>query len=130
MKLYSEAFKVMRQNRWVPIASVIVGLPQEEREDILATEQLIDELINRSYFFLFAPLLFVPVPTTPLEASLRPKLSTLNADQTRVFKKMWKYNTRTIVDLWNIPNLRGYEFPHWKARMLKGMLTLGRIILK
>ncbi len=41
-----DAFKVMQQNRWVPIASVIVGLPQEEREDILATEQLIDELIN------------------------------------------------------------------------------------
>ena len=35
-----DAFKVMQQNRWVPIASVIVGLPQEEREDIFGNRTI------------------------------------------------------------------------------------------
>jgi len=51
------AFEVLSENHWVPCATLILGLPGEEEEDINLTIDLVDEL--RSFKSLIVPLFLV-----------------------------------------------------------------------
>ncbi len=54
-----EAFKVSSEFNWVPAATLIVNLPGEGPEDVLATADLVDRL--NPYKSLIVPLLYVPM---------------------------------------------------------------------
>jgi radical SAM superfamily enzyme YgiQ (UPF0313 family) len=52
-----DAFQILSDNNWVPIATLIIGLPGEKEEDIQLTLNLIGEL--REFKSLILPLFFV-----------------------------------------------------------------------
>ncbi|MHA1734062.1 MAG: B12-binding domain-containing radical SAM protein [Promethearchaeota archaeon] len=119
-ELVLEAFKTIDRNRWVPTASIILGFPGEDEDDLGDTEYLVNELIRHDYFFVFAPLLFVPVPETPLGKFSPPSTKQLSPRQRALFKKMWKFNLRgKLLKAWNVYNIRGYQFPRWKEELLR-----------
>jgi len=117
-----EAFKICHKEKWVPTASIVLGLPGETEDDLKETEVLIKKLIERDYFFIFAPLLFVSMPMTPLSDKNSLKFLKMSETQKRLFKLMWKFNLKKIGKVWNIYNLYGYEFPKWKRNILYNLL--------
>ncbi|HDM36459.1 MAG TPA: B12-binding domain-containing radical SAM protein [Candidatus Syntrophoarchaeum butanivorans] len=66
-----EAFGLLQDNRWVPCATLIMGMPGEEREDVLITLELIEEL--KTFKSLIVPLFFVPVGRLERERFFRRK---------------------------------------------------------
>jgi len=54
-----QSHKVLSDNRWVPVETIIIGLPDEAPEDTRKTIELIDNLAG--YRSLIVPLFFVPI---------------------------------------------------------------------
>lgn len=54
-----DAFRIMHENNIVPAATIILGLPQEKPEDVMATAELLDRL--RPYRSIIVPMFFVPM---------------------------------------------------------------------
>ncbi|MCW3136758.1 MAG: B12-binding domain-containing radical SAM protein [Canidatus Methanoxibalbensis ujae] len=54
-----EAHQILKENRWVPCSTLIVGMPGEKPSDVVQTIELIDNL--KSYKSFIVPLLFVPI---------------------------------------------------------------------
>ena len=50
---------LMHDNKLVPAATLIVGLPEEREEDIIKTMELLDDI--KDYRSLIVPLYFVPL---------------------------------------------------------------------
>lgn len=58
-EVVEDAFRIMHENRVVPAATIILGLPGETADDLTATAELIDRL--RPYRSLIIPMFFVPM---------------------------------------------------------------------
>ena len=58
------AFAIMHENRWVPAATLIVGLPGETESDVVKTIELVERL--RDYCSLIVPLIFIPMEVCAL----------------------------------------------------------------
>ncbi len=54
-----QSFKVLKDNNWVPCATLISGLPKETADDVIKTIELLDDV--SSYKSLIVPLFFVPI---------------------------------------------------------------------
>lgn len=54
-----DAFAIMHEHRIVPAATLILGLPEEGEEDLVATLELLDRL--RGYRSLIVPMFFAPL---------------------------------------------------------------------
>lgn len=54
-----DAFKIMHENKIIPAATIILGLPQEEPDDVVKTAELIDRL--KPYRSIIVPMFFVPM---------------------------------------------------------------------
>lgn len=54
-----QAFGICSDNNWVPCATLIIGFPGENEEDVLKTVELLDRLKN--YKSIIVPLFFVPL---------------------------------------------------------------------
>jgi len=59
-----EAFAVMHENRWVPAATLLIGLPGEREEDVINTIELVERL--KDYRSLIVPLFFIPMEVCAL----------------------------------------------------------------
>jgi radical SAM superfamily enzyme YgiQ (UPF0313 family) len=117
-----QGFTLMRRLGWTPITSVILGLPGESNLDLGETELLVKRMAATDYDFLFAPLLFVPIPQTRLGDAPGPRQGQLTPAQARLFRLMWKHNLRHLVAVWNVTNIQGYEFRPWQTRVLTGAI--------
>lgn len=54
-----DAFRIMHENKIIPAATFILGLPEEKPEDVVATAELLDRL--KPYRSLIVPMFFVPM---------------------------------------------------------------------
>lgn len=54
-----DAFRIMHENKIIPAATLIVGLPDEDIDDVIKTTELIDRL--RPYRSIIVPMFFVPL---------------------------------------------------------------------
>jgi len=59
-----EAFAVMHDNLWIPAATLLICLPDEREEDVLATIELVERL--KDYRSLIVPLIFIPMEVCSL----------------------------------------------------------------
>ncbi len=57
--IVEDAFRIMHENKIVPAATIILGLPEETPEDVMKTAELIDRL--RPYRSIIVPMFFVPM---------------------------------------------------------------------
>ena len=58
-KSLKNAFGILNDNDWYPLATLIIGLPDEKEEDVLQTLELMDKL--KDYNAFYVPLFFVPL---------------------------------------------------------------------
>jgi radical SAM superfamily enzyme YgiQ (UPF0313 family) len=54
-----EAFKLLTENRIVPLTTILIGLPDEKEEDVEKTRDLVKQL--EKYPSIIVPLVFVPL---------------------------------------------------------------------
>jgi radical SAM superfamily enzyme YgiQ (UPF0313 family) len=84
-----DAFEIMSKNRWVPCATLIIGLPGETDRDLELTINLLDEL--RGFKSLIVPLFLVSM------GGLKDKIESfdiknMTPKQSELFIKCWEHN--------------------------------------
>lgn len=57
--IVEDAFRIMHENKIIPAATVILGIPEETPDDVVKTIELIDRL--KPYRSIIVPMFFVPM---------------------------------------------------------------------
>ncbi len=91
-EIVAQSFGIMNDNDWYPLATLIVGLPDEREEDALETLSLIDDLKDHNAFYV--PLFFVPLQDCLLMNNRGTELNSLTKARWEIFTRCWEYNVR------------------------------------
>jgi radical SAM superfamily enzyme YgiQ (UPF0313 family) len=91
-EIVTEAFGILNDNDWFPLATLIVGLPDEKEEDVLATLELMDKL--KGYNAFYVPLFFVPLENCVLMNKKGAELDSLSRARWDFFIRCWEYNIK------------------------------------
>jgi radical SAM superfamily enzyme YgiQ (UPF0313 family) len=91
-EIVTQAFGILNDNDWYPLATLIVGLPEETEEDVLATLELMDKL--KGYNAFYVPLFFVPLENCVLMNKKGTELDSLSKARWDFFVKCWEYNIK------------------------------------
>jgi radical SAM superfamily enzyme YgiQ (UPF0313 family) len=91
-EIVTQAFGTLNDNDWYPLATLIVGLPDEKEEDVLATLELMDKL--KGYNAFYVPLFFVPLENCVLMNNKGTELDSLSRARWDFFIKCWEYNIK------------------------------------
>jgi radical SAM superfamily enzyme YgiQ (UPF0313 family) len=100
-----ESFGIMNDVDWYPLATLIIGLPDEREEDVLETLGLLDEL--RGFNAFYVPLFFVPLENCLLMDRRGAGVDSLTRARWELFTRCWEYNVRVWGDTFlehRIPN--------------------------
>lgn len=89
---------LMHDNKLVPAATLIVGLPEEREEDIIKTMELLDDI--KDYRSLIVPLYFVPLGRFHNKDWFNQ--TKLNDEHVKLMFKCAEHDFRWIDDLLNI----------------------------
>jgi radical SAM superfamily enzyme YgiQ (UPF0313 family) len=97
-KVVENAFQTLNDNNWVPCATIILGLPDEQQEDVQLTLDLVQKL--HKYKSLIVPLFMVS------EGGLKGKATSFTIDmltpkRSELFLKCWEHNLDWSEDLIN-----------------------------
>lgn len=96
-----KAVKILNDNRWYVAATLIIGLPGEEDEDVQETISLVEDLSEKDC--ILAPLLYVDY-----EAERQLTTADLTEKQWELFYKCWKHNCRQF-EKWAWAATRGWN---------------------
>jgi len=99
-----QAFGILNDNNWYPLATLIVGLPEETEDDVIMTIELVEDLYEYRAFFV--PLLFVPLEDCILRNERGANLSSLSRAQWELISLCWEYN----IDFWRSFNKGLHKF--------------------
>jgi radical SAM superfamily enzyme YgiQ (UPF0313 family) len=100
-----QSFGTLNDCNWYPLATLIIGLPDEQEEDVNATLELMDNLHDYQAFYV--PLFFVPLENCILMDKKGIELDSLNKARWELFTRCWEYNVRIWRDTFlkhRIPN--------------------------
>ncbi len=89
-----QAIGTLNDNGIYPLATLVLGLPGEQEEDILATLELLDKLKNAKIFYV--PLLFTSEEESILKGQRHKDLKDLDESQWDIISRCWRFN----LDLW------------------------------
>jgi len=95
------AVKIFNDNRWYVAATLIIGLPGEEDEDVQDTIDLVGDLSERDC--ILAPLLHVD-----FEADRQLTLKDLTRKQWELFYRCWRHNVQQF-EKWSWVATRGWN---------------------
>jgi radical SAM superfamily enzyme YgiQ (UPF0313 family) len=62
--IVKDCYSLFEEESWLPVASLVLGLPEEKADDIIKTIELVESL--RDYVGLMLPLFFTPMAETKL----------------------------------------------------------------
>jgi radical SAM superfamily enzyme YgiQ (UPF0313 family) len=91
-EVVSQAFGILNDNDWYPLATLIVGLPDENEEDVAETLELMDDLKDFNAFYV--PLFFVPLENCLLVNKRGAELDSLTKIRWEFLTRCWEYNIR------------------------------------
>lgn len=91
-EVVTQAFGILNDNSWYPLATLIVGLPDEQEEDVIETLELIDDL--KDYNAFYVPLFFVPLENCLLMNKRGAELDSLSKIRWEFLIRCWQYNIR------------------------------------
>ena len=91
-EIVEQAFGILNDNNWYPLATLIIGLPDEKEEDVQQTLELMDKL--KDYNAFYVPLFFVPLENCVLMNKKGAELDTLSRARWDFFIRCWEYNVR------------------------------------
>jgi len=98
-----QAIATLNDNGINPLATLILGLPGEREEDMIATIELLDKLKEAK--ILYVPLLFTSEEESVLKGQRHKDLDDLNGFQWDILSTCWRHN----FDLW-APRLNKIAF--------------------
>ncbi|MEM2849518.1 MAG: radical SAM protein [Candidatus Bathyarchaeia archaeon] len=88
-----DAFKISSDCNWTPAATLMLNLPGEEPEDVLATADLVDRL--KPYKSLIVPLLYVPMVDSHGHKARR-LLEDADDAYWQLYHAVWRHNMKWI----------------------------------
>jgi radical SAM superfamily enzyme YgiQ (UPF0313 family) len=91
-EVVTNAFGILNDNDWYPLATLIIGLPDEKEEDMLQTLELMDKL--KGYNAFYVPLFFVPLENCVLMNKKGAEMDSLSKARWDLFIKCWEYNIK------------------------------------
>jgi len=91
-EVITNAFGILNDNNWYPLATLIIGLPDEKEEDMLQTLELMDKLKDFNAFYV--PLFFVPLENCVLMNKKGAEMDSLSKARWDFFIKCWEYNIK------------------------------------
>jgi radical SAM superfamily enzyme YgiQ (UPF0313 family) len=91
-EVVTQAFGILNDNSWYPLATLIVGLPDEKEEDVAHTLELMDDL--KDYNAFYVPLFFVPLENCLLVDKRGAELDSLSKIRWEFLIRCWQYNIR------------------------------------
>jgi radical SAM superfamily enzyme YgiQ (UPF0313 family) len=89
-----QAFEIMEENNWIPAVTLVVGLPEENEEDIAETLDLLDRVSK--YRSLIVPLFFIPMKTSALKSERLFRFEDMKPLHYEVFRKCAEHNLRHV----------------------------------
>ena len=104
-EIITQSFGILNDNYWYPLATLIIGLPDEREDDALQTVSLIDDLKGFNAFYV--PLFFVPLENCMLMNNHGAEVNSLTKARWEIFTRCWEYNVRIWGDTFlehRIPN--------------------------
>lgn len=110
-EIVKQALGILNDNRWFPLTTWLVGLPDEDEEDVTATLELLDDLKGMKLFV--TPLLWVPLRPSILSEGSRPETEALTDLQWEVFTRAWQFN----LDVWR-PRLKLNSWKNFASSLL------------
>lgn len=87
-----QAFGILNDYNWYPLATLIIGLPQENEEDVIETLELMDNL--KDYNAFYVPLFFVPLENSLLMHKKGAEIDSLTKKRWELLIRCWEYNIR------------------------------------
>lgn len=91
-EVVTQAFGILNDNSWYPLATLIIGLPDEREEDVAETLELMDDL--KDYNAFYVPLFFVPLENCLLMNKRGAELDSLSKIRWELLTRCWQYNVR------------------------------------
>ena len=88
-----QSLEILNDNNVYPLATLILGLPGEQEEDILATIELLDRLRGTKIFYV--PLLFTSEEESILKKQKHKDLENLDDLQWDILSGCWRHNINT-----------------------------------
>lgn len=119
-----EGLKVLNQNNWFPMMTLMIGNPGETDDDTKETLDLIYEMERRDSFAFLVPSVFTPLHDTRMENQVGvTETRNLTSLQWQLMLKCWKMNMRPALQTWWGP--LAWRFGSlglwlWKLRRLNG----------
>jgi len=110
-EVVTQSFGIMNDVEWYPLATLIMGLPDEREEDVSETLGLMDDLHGCNAFYV--PLFFVPLENCLLMNNQGTELDSLTEARWELFTRCWEYNVRIWGDTFlqhRIPNPLLFKF--------------------
>ena len=92
----TKAVDIMNENYIWPLATFIVGLPDETEEDTIATLELVDKLKRNKMFYV--PLLFTSEDECMLKEARHMDLKHLTPTQWELLATCWRNNIEIFAD--------------------------------
>ncbi len=90
-----EGLRVLNQNNWFPVMTLIVGNPGETDQDVMDTLDLVYEMERRNLFAFLIPSIFTPLHDTRMENKKGvTETRQLTQLQWQLLMKCWKLNLR------------------------------------
>jgi radical SAM superfamily enzyme YgiQ (UPF0313 family) len=89
-EIVEQAFGILNDNDWYPLATLIVGLPDETEEDVTETLSLMDDL--KDYNAFYVPLFFVPLEDCLLMNKSGAEIDSLTKRRWEFLGRCWEYN--------------------------------------
>lgn len=134
-----EGLRVLNENNWFPMMTLIVGNPGETDEDVMATLDLIYEMERRGLFAFLVPSVFTPLHDTRMQNEKGvTETRNLTPLQWQLMMKCWKMNLRPgqyswwgpmawrigAIGMW-LYKLRKLNGPHftWPLFMFSGAIS-------
>jgi hypothetical protein len=105
-EIVTQAFGILNDNDWYPLATLIVGLPEETEEDVLETLSLMDDLKDFNAFYV--PLFFVPLEDCLLMNKRGAEYDSLTKMRWEVLTRCWNITCTS----WPEPSLATNNQPH------------------
>jgi radical SAM superfamily enzyme YgiQ (UPF0313 family) len=89
-EIVEQAFGILNDNDWYPLATLIVGLPEETEDDVVETLSLMDDL--KDYNAFYVPLFFVPLEDCLLMNKQGAEYDSLTKLRWEFLSRCWEYN--------------------------------------
>jgi radical SAM superfamily enzyme YgiQ (UPF0313 family) len=88
----AQSLGIMNDNDWYPLATLIIGLPEEKEEDVIATLEMVDDL--KKHYLFYVPLFFVPLENCTLMDKAGAELNSLTKQRWELLVRCWEHNVR------------------------------------